>query len=252
MTAVLPAILWTACCLSPAEGGPAPESYLWTASPGPSDSARFHREAYVPREGDLLFYRDFSPFWRTLYFLAYTGPPYHVGIVVRLPDGRFATLEAGPYDSRHVYLLDLLPRLQTHDGTVWVRRLRAPLTQEQSSRLTDFALEQAGKHFALLRIALAVTPLRAHGPLRSRLFGSPRVDRDRWFCSELVVAAAAVAGLIDPRRVPPNTVYPKDMFIDWPHDLRPCWEEPALWTCTPDLPPGQEKNVPPRRDSPRP
>jgi hypothetical protein len=252
MSCFLSALAWAACSMPPAEIGPRDVSFLWTALPGHTGAERFCQEVYEPHEGDLLFFTDRSPFWRLAYLLAYSGPPYHVGIVVRLPDGRLATLEAGPYDSRFVYLIDLLPRLRTHNGIVWVRRLREPLTPEQSARLTDFACEQAGKRFALLRIALAVTPLRSHGPVRSRLFGSACIDRRKWFCSELVLAAAATIGLIDPHVIPPNTVYPRDMFRDQPHNLSDRWEKPLLWTCGPELPPGQERHVPMRCDEDRP
>jgi hypothetical protein len=186
-------------------------------------------EAYVPRAGDLVFYSDRSVPWRLLYALAHTGPPFHVGIVVDLPGGRPGVLEAGAFDSMEVLLMDLPPRLRAHNGTVWVRRLRNPLSPEQSARLTSFALAQTAKRYALVRLAREITPLRAHGPLGGYLFGSPRVDRDTWFCSELTVAAACVAGLLDPQAMRPNTVYPRDLFLDRPHDLRARWHEPALW-----------------------
>jgi hypothetical protein len=188
------------------------------------------REVYVPQEGDLVFFAEHSLFWRTVYALAHTGPPYHVGIVVRLPDGHMATLEAAPYTTIHVFLLDALPRLHSHRGAVWVRRLRVPLSPDQSACLTNFALGQAGKLYALGRMVLEITPLRNHGRLHARLFGRPWVERHSWFCSELAAAAAAHAGLIDPHKVFPNTVYPRDLFLDSPHDFRPCWEEPRRWT----------------------
>ncbi len=114
-----------------------------------------------------------------------------------------------------------------------MRRLRVPLSAEQSARLTAFALEQTGKRFAWLRLILEVTPFRAHGLLHSRLFGSACIDRHRWFCSELVVAALAVAGIVDPNVMKPNAIYPRDLFRDWPFDLKPCWEEPRRWACEP-------------------
>src|SRR5262249_20639349 len=121
-------------------------------------------------------------------------------------------------------------RLRTHGGTVWVRRLRKPLSAEQSRRLTDFAVEQTAKHYALRRVLLEATPFKAHGPVRSHLFGSARLDRRGWFCSELTVAAGAVVGLFDPQVMKPNTVYPRDLFTDHPHDISQRWEEPAPWT----------------------
>ena len=129
--------------------------------------------------------------------------------------------------------MDLLPRLRTHDGPIWVRRLRTPLSPEQSNRLTAFALAQTCKRFAVFRVALEVTPLHAHGWLHSRLFGSSCVNRHYWFCSELAIAAMSVAGVIDPKVVKPNTIYPRDMFYDRPYDLKPYWEEPRRWTCDP-------------------
>jgi hypothetical protein len=133
-----------------------------------------------------------------------------------------------------IYLMDVLPRLYTHNGPVWVRRLRVPLGPEQSARLTSFALAQTDKRFALGRVALKLTPFKARGPLRTHLFGSPRLDHRRWFCSQLVVAAAGAAGLLDLRAVPPNSVYPRDLFVDLPYDLRPLWDPPARWTAGPE------------------
>jgi hypothetical protein len=214
---------------------PAQEAYGYLRGPvrGPDGGVRHERQAYRPRPGDLVLYSADSVMWRAVYALARTGPPFHVGIVVALPDGRPAVLEAGAYDRDVILLADLGPRLRSHDGTIWVRRLRAPLGTEASARLTTFALEQTQKRYALLRVSLEITPFGAHGPLRSRLFGSARLDRPRWFCSELAVAAAAVAGLLDPAVVKPNTVYPRDLYTDRPHDLSPVWEGPALWSPAP-------------------
>lgn len=191
------------------------------------------RQPYLPQPGDIVFYDHWSMRSRFFYTLARTGKPYHAGVVVNLPDGRPAILEAGPYDYTHVFLMDALPRMRTHSGTIWVRRLRQPLTPEESARLTHFALHQTGKGFALIRLIVEVTPFRAHGCLHSQLFGSPKTERHSWFCSELVVAALAVAGRIDPHVIKPNTVYPRDLFRDCPYDLKPCWEEPRRWMCEP-------------------
>jgi hypothetical protein len=191
------------------------------------------REAYRPQPGDLVFYAHNSLTARFLYTLAHTGRPYHAGLVVNLPDGRPAILESGPYDYVHVFLMDLLPRLRTHEGVVWIRRLRVPLTPDESTRLTSFALEQTGKRFALFRIMLEATPLRAHGRLHSHLFGRSTIERQSWFCSELTVAALAAIGRIDPHVMKPNTIYPRDLFRDWPFDLKPCWEPPRRWVCEP-------------------
>ncbi len=47
------------------------------------------------------------------------------------------------------------------------------------------------------------------------------------------MAAAAVAGPIDPGVVKPNTVYPRDVFLDRPHDFSARWEGPAQWSDAP-------------------
>src|SRR6516164_8145396 len=66
---------------------------------------------YEPREGDLIFYDDHSKIWTALFKAAGTGPPLHMGIVVRKPGGTLAVLEAGPDDTVWVDLRDLIPRL---------------------------------------------------------------------------------------------------------------------------------------------
>lgn len=209
----------------------APEDCGWLAPPDacPQDST-IPAEPYLPQPGDIVLFSHNRLRSLFVYALARTGKPYHSGIVVNLPDGRPAILEAGPYDYVSVYLMDLPPRLRTHEGGIWVRRLSVPLSPCESARLTSFALAQTGKRFALFRVILQATPFRAHGPVHARIFGSSRIDRHRWFCSELVVAALAVVGRLDPHRIKPNTVYPRDLFRDQPFDLKPCWEAPRRWT----------------------
>jgi hypothetical protein len=218
---------------NPPGRGRAADGCGWLDPPGdcPRDPAS-PREAYQPQPGDIILFSHNQLRSWFLYTLARTGKPYHAGIVVRLPDGRPAILEAGPYDYVHVYLMDLLPRLRTHEGGIWVRRLRVPLSHCESARLTSFALAQTGKRFALFRVILQATPFRAHGSFHSRVFGSARIDRHAWFCSELVIAALAVVGRLDPHHIQPNTVYPRDLFRDEPFDLKPCWEAPRRWTCS--------------------
>jgi hypothetical protein len=212
-------------------GSQSPPSFL--PPPGTAPGPLADADAYVPQAGDLLFFNTDRLCSRCLYALAGTGKPYHVGIVVRLPDGRLAALEAGPYNCVSVYLLDLGPRLRSHEGEVWIRRLRVPLTPLQSDRLTAFALDQVGKPFALGRVCLQITPLRAHAGPGRELFATPSLERRAWFCSELAVAAASTAGLLDPARIPPNAIYPRDLFLDQPHDVSAIWEKPRQWICSP-------------------
>ena len=52
-----------------------------------ANAAEKSATVYAPREGDLLFYDDKSPVWTALFALADTGPPVHMGIVVKKPGG---------------------------------------------------------------------------------------------------------------------------------------------------------------------
>jgi hypothetical protein len=201
----------------------------------PAREGRPRAVAYVPREGDLIFYDDHNRVWTTLFAVAGTGPPLHMGIVVRKPAGGLAVLEAGPDDTVWVKLLDLAPRLhQFHRdfaGTVTVRRCKVALGRRQSAALTHFALAQRGKRYAVGRLLLQGTWLRPRGPL-APLLAHTYLDRNAWICSELAVAAAAVAGLLSPTAVPANATYPRDLVNDRRYDLSAVWEAPLEWRPT--------------------
>jgi hypothetical protein len=141
-------------------------------------------------------------------------------------------LEAGADCHLRVYLLDLSGRLNTFQGRMWIRRLRCPLTAEQSARLTEFALEQEGKRYALWRFMQQITPFRARGMFRAKMFGKTDYHRRRWICSELVAAALACIGLVDPTAMPANIVYPRDLLDNRYYDLSR-WDEAALWSSVP-------------------
>ena len=208
--------------------GPAhPAGYLASPGLGPGRAA-----PYVPHEGDLIFYDDHNRVWIALFALAGTGPPLHMGIVVKKPDGSPAVLEAGPDDSVWVKLLDLAPRLhqfrRDFGGTVTVRRCKVTLGRKRSAALTRFALAQRGKRYAVLRLLLQGTWLRPRG-LLAPLLAHTYLDRNAWICSELAVAAATVAGLIDPTKVRANATYPRDLVDDRRYDLSAVWEAPVEW-----------------------
>lgn len=186
-------------------------------------------EAYRPREGDIVIFTYRSGWNRFMYLVGGTGPPYHTGIVVRLPDGELATLEAAPTDDWRVYLVAMPTRLPAYQGRIWVRRLKRPLDAEESARLTEFATDQTGKGFAFGRVLLGGI-MRPRGELGVELFGETSLDRDQWFCSELVVAACVAAGRIDPQKIPANGIYPRDLFLDRPISISADWELPLLWT----------------------
>jgi hypothetical protein len=205
----------TVACLIVAEANP--DGYLVTGR---------QRVPYVPREGDLILYDDRHLLWTLLFAYAGTGPPLHAGIVVKKADGALAVLEAGPDDTIWVELIDLAPRLQKFQGTVTIRPCKKALSREQSQALTTFAAQQQGKRYAIGRLLLQGTWLRPRGPL-APLLAQTVLDRDAWICSELAIAAASVAGLVDGRRVCANAVFPRDLVDNRTHDLAAAWHDAA-------------------------
>lgn len=237
MTLLLSAVLWMCRILPSTE--PARVGYLHTLVAGSDGILRGRPQAYVPREGDILLYGKHDTVRYFLYSLAGTSSPYHSGMIIRLSDGSLATLEAAPLESYQVLILPLHDRLLAHPGVVSVRRLKLPLDAEESANLTQFARAQENKGFAFGRMALALTPFRHRGEYRSKLWGTTKLDRDRWFCSELVIASAVVASRIDPETVRASSVYPRDLYLDSPIDFSGIWEKPLRWSDGPDdaLPP---------------
>jgi len=134
-----------------------------------------------------------------------------------------------------VFNFELEPRLHKFDGTILVRRLRQPLSEEQERRMADFAQAQEGKRYAIGRLALQGTPFRPRGTLLAPILGRTVVDRDRWICSELVVASLVVAGVFDADDYPANLMYPRDLCYDERFDLSPRFETPAMWYPRPEL-----------------
>jgi hypothetical protein len=193
---------------------------------------------YTGREGDLVFYDDRNPAWTALFAYAGTGPPLHMGIVLKKADGSLAVLEAGPDDTTRVSLLHLEKRLhQFHQhyskGTITIRCCKKELTAEQSMALSKFAQAQDGKRYAVGRLLLQGTSLRTRGPVRELVLGKTVLDRDSWICSELSVAAGTVAKLFDPKVVHSNVAYPRDLVDNVRYDLSQSWHDVALWLPNP-------------------
>ena len=230
MGSVLHSLLLTAC-LAPGDGAaPADYGYLWFYRPDGHGGACKTVEPYRPRQGDILFFDDMSKFWEFLYWLGHTAPPFHTGIVFKKPDGTCAILESGPDDTLYVYLLDVGPRLHTFEGVIQVRRCKVALTAEQSATLTRFALAQEGKRYAMWRLLLQGTPIKTRGgPLRLKL-AKTHFDRQRWLCTEIVVAAAELVGLMDPAVIKATNTYPLDIVDDHMYTLLPVYEEAAYWS----------------------
>jgi hypothetical protein len=193
---------------------------------------------YTGREGDLVFYDDRNPAWTALFAYAGTGPPLHMGIVLKKADGSLAVLEAGPDDTTRVSLLHLEKRLhQFHQhyskGTITIRCCKKELTAEQSMALSKFAQAQDGKRYAVGRLLLQGTSLRTRGPVRELVLGKTVLDRDSWICSELSVAAGTVAKLFDPKVVHSNVAYPRDLVDNVRYDLSQSWHDVAVWLPNP-------------------
>jgi hypothetical protein len=121
---------------------------------------------------------------------------------------------------------------------VWIRRRSVLLTPEQRARLTAFAEAQDGKRFAWVRLVGQLTPFRARGPVRTNFLGRPHGERSSYFCSELVLEACLVAGILDGDTVRPAATYPCDLFLDCSRNpyidrtlkLQCWWDPPARWT----------------------
>jgi hypothetical protein len=115
-----------------------------------ADGHNLQAERYRPRSGDIVLFDDHHPWQRKLYRCCGTSVPLHVGIVFRKPDDGWAVLEAGPEAVQKVIVFDLDQRLHRFDGTVLVRRLKTPLSDEQSIplerrfKLTDLEVVDVG------------------------------------------------------------------------------------------------------------
>lgn len=93
--ALIPVLLVAGLCQGSDEKGSS--GYLVPAPPAAqAGTERAPCHPYVPKEGDLIFYDDHNLFWTVLFLWAGTGPPLHVGMVVKKDDGTLAVLEAGP------------------------------------------------------------------------------------------------------------------------------------------------------------
>ncbi|MBY0228422.1 MAG: SUMF1/EgtB/PvdO family nonheme iron enzyme, partial [Gemmataceae bacterium] len=194
------------------------------------------RFAYVPAEGDLVFFDDRNPAWTALFTLAGTGPPLHMGIVVKRLGGGMAILEAGPDDTVWVSLQEAGTRLRQFardfpKGAVTIRRCRKALGKKESAALSRFAARQDGKRYAVLRLLAQGTLVCARHLLRPWM-ARTHLDRDAWFCSELAVAGATVAGLVG-KEIPANTVYPADLADDRRFKLGATWHPAMTWKPSP-------------------
>jgi hypothetical protein len=235
MSFAIVSITWATLILS--ESGPVLTSgsyLLFPARPGPHDAFPTRVEPYTPEEGDVVLFNDQIKIWKKLYHFVGSEPPDHSGIIFKFPDGMLALVESGPDNGQlsglRVRIIEATSRLHCYQGTLWVRRLKKPLTPEQSARLTEFAMAQEGKRYAVGRLLLQGTPFRCRGTWRNAMFGKTDLDRGSWLCSELVVAAGTVAGIFDPNVHHANAIYPRDLFLDDKYDLSQVLYPAGIWS----------------------
>lgn len=218
-------------------------SYLYQPSYCLDYELRGQPRALVPQPGDVMLATKPNLFWTITHDLAGAFEPHSSAIVVAKPDGSLGVMEAGPNNTLYVRVLPLLQHLKEYEdvGRVWIRRRCTPLTAEQSAKLTEFAMRQDGKRFAVIRLGAQVTPIRTRGPVRTAYIGYPHGDRPSYFCSELVLETLLAACLLDPNTTRPSATFPCELFFDRscnPYlnshfSLAPQWEPPARWVSHP-------------------
>src|SRR5690242_17761639 len=175
MHALVIPLLWAACA---APGGDVVKegSYLYRPAFSLDNDPCLPAERYVPQPGDIFLATDQARWARAGHWVAGGAGVHHSGIVFRRSDGRVGLIEAGPFNSVQVEVMDPVEHMTAHaraGDKVWVRRRRVPLTAEQSAALTAFVERQEGKPFAVLRLMGQVTPFRSRGPIRTYLVGKP-------------------------------------------------------------------------------
>ena len=228
---VLATLLVATCAFGqPRLGSPIhPVGYL---VPAAANNVNPQAITYQPRPGDIILCEDYNRFYHIIFRLASTAPPTHAAIVVARADGSPALLDlTGPHTlTAKVIIHDIEPRLKNYPGTVMVRRIREPLTTDQTVALRRFAETESGKSFAFPRVVLMGTPFCARTGLRRELFGKTYLTRDRWFCSEMVVSACASAGIVDGKRCCANATCPRDLAVDETLDLSRIYHPPVPWS----------------------
>jgi hypothetical protein len=190
---------------------------------------------YEPQEGDLIFPTRDTLLYTLIYPIARSFHPFHSGVVVRRVTGELALLENGGAGWR-VGTLQPLPSRLHHEyeegkARIWIRKIRAPLTPEQSRALTTFAEGHLGHSFVnfcgLARLALP-------GRVGPRTYP----DQKSWFCSEVVAQALISSGILSPNRVLPQSVTPYELMRDRRGvDLSDKWTGPYVYSPTQGPPP---------------
>ena len=241
---------WTAA------GVPSTDAYLGLPEYSFRSDARGPFRPYSPQPGDIFLATDQRTWFRMGHTIAGAKGIHHSGLIFAKPDGSLGLIEAGPFTKMDVNIMVPYEHMSKHvalGDSVWIRRRRTPLTPEQSARLTEFAMRQDHKPFALARWLVQVTPLRVRGPLRTYYVGKPNGDRPRWWCSELVTECFVHAGVFDAETARPAATYPSDLFfgrsfnfyVNSHLDMEHGWDPPARWipaSVMPAFPPAPSPN----------
>ena len=213
-------------------------SFLAMPTLDPDGRPALQVEPYLAHEGDLILFHEHVKIWDIVFRVVGSGPPDHSGVMFRLPDRRLAILEAAPENGKGGYILrvclmEMNSRFESCKGTILIRRLRTPLTPLQAAQLTDFAIAQQGKRYSIGRLLRQFTPIRSHGSARKTIWAKTELNRRTWICSELVVAACTVIGLLEPARYPATAIYPLDLLEDSTYDVSPIWNTAGMWSARP-------------------
>jgi hypothetical protein len=190
---------------------------------------------YCPQEGDIILFTSKAGVVEQIgWEITGASHPHHSGLVVRRTDGSLAILESGGGGDMTATVRSIKWRLmnQTNHNEMplmWVRRLRVPLSTEESCRLTEYAESQVGVPFcSMFRFKFLLLP--------NRPVPMTRVGQRDWFCSEMVLQALKAAGIFS-EDFNPGQFVPRDFFYDINGvDLSPRWAPPGQWTCDPELP----------------
>lgn len=229
------------CSSVVAHASSGPYGHLYQPAYSLDAQPRLPAEVYSPQPGDLLLGNNPNCLWSAAFFIAGTDAPSHCALVIALPDGSPGVLEAGTSDRAVVSVSPLPCWFRHYKGKVWVKRRKTPLGEAESKRLTEFALLNDGKRYAILRLLGQLTPFRARGHFRTTYLGKPHGIRRRYYCTEIVLEALVHAGLLDCETTRPTATYPRDIFFDRsnvPHIDRHLgllcgWHVPAFWTPCP-------------------
>ncbi len=181
----------------------------------------------------MIFFTYYKKLWYFIFKLGHTGPPYHVALVVRTPEGELKLLEAGSLQPTSVQLVDIMPRVIEYQGLVAVRSLHQPPTPQQSQQLTCFTQDQLNKPFAKKRVGLDGICNRNLSLIRYRMNGPAPVERDTYYCSELVTAALIAGGVFPYDLLVPNPPFPQDLYLSCPRSIDPWYCPPVPLICDP-------------------